>query len=165
MLLYHVALLEEAGQFPEALSLLDTSAKERAIIDRTAVMERRGTIVPAFKLRGADWRDFKARLLTKLGNVEEAEHAWKALIQQNSDCRDYYKGYLSIKGVDLGLWYRILTGSFAHKHPDTMSEEARQETVRILRTFSAQLPKATVPRRLALEYSKGLHPSLCHELV
>lgn len=38
-----------------------------------------------------------------------------------------------------------------------MPEEARQETVRILRTFSEQLPKATVPRRLALEYSKGLY--------
>ena len=46
-----------------------------------------------------------------------------------------------------------------------MSEEARQETVRILRDFSELLPKATVPRRLALEYSKGLYPSLRHELV
>jgi hypothetical protein len=46
MLLYHVALLEEVGQFSEALSLLDTNAKARAIIDRTAVMERRGAIVP-----------------------------------------------------------------------------------------------------------------------
>lgn len=43
-----------------------------------------------------------------------------------------------------------------------MSEKARQETVRILRTFSEQLPKATVPRRLALEYSKGLCHSLSH---
>jgi len=46
-----------------------------------------------------------------------------------------------------------------------MSEETRQETVRILRTFSEQLPKATVPRRLALEYSKGLYLPLCHEPV
>ena len=103
MLLYHVALLEEVGQFSEALNLLDTNAKARIIIDKTAVMERRGTIVPEVKLRDADRCGFKARLLTKLGNVEEAEHAWKALIQQNPDCRDYYKGYLSIKGVDLGL--------------------------------------------------------------
>lgn len=44
MLLYHVALLEELEQFSEALSLLDTNAKSRAIVDRTAVMERRGTI-------------------------------------------------------------------------------------------------------------------------
>lgn len=57
-------------------------------------------------------------------------------------------------------WEALLTNT-----PDTMSEEARQETIRILRAFSAQLPKATVPRRLALEYSKGLHPSLYHELV
>ena len=46
-----------------------------------------------------------------------------------------------------------------------MSEEARQETVRILRTFSDQLPKATVPRRLALEYSKGSSLSLRHEPI
>jgi len=45
MLLYHVALLEEVEQFSEALSLLDTNAKARVILDRTAVMERRGTIV------------------------------------------------------------------------------------------------------------------------
>ena len=46
-----------------------------------------------------------------------------------------------------------------------MSEEIRQETVRILRTFSEQLPKATVPRRLALEYSKGLYPPFSREPV
>ena len=68
------------------------------------------------KLRDTDWCDSTARLLTKLGNVEEAEHAWRVLIQQNSDCRDYYKGYLSTKGLDLGLWYWILSGSFPHKY-------------------------------------------------
>jgi hypothetical protein len=45
---------------------------------------------------------------------------------------------------------------------DAMLEDARQETVRILRTFSEQLPKATVPRRLALEYSKGLYLTTFH---
>lgn len=48
---------------------------------------------------------------------------------------------------------------------DTMSEEARQETVRILCTFFGQLPKAIVPRRLALEYSKGPCLSLCNEPI
>ena len=116
MLLYHVALLEELGQFSEALSLLDTNAKARVIIDRTAVMERRGTIMSTARSRDANWYGSKARLLTKQGNVDEAERAWKALIQQNSDCRDYYKGYLSVKGVDLGLWYRILPAGSAHTH-------------------------------------------------
>lgn len=46
MLLYHVALLEEVRKFSEALNLLDTNAKARIITDRTAVMERRGTVVP-----------------------------------------------------------------------------------------------------------------------
>lgn len=103
MLLYHVALLEEVGQFSEALDLLDTSAKGRLIIDRTAVMERRGIAVPDTDLQDADHCDFKARLLTKLRDMEEGGHAWKALIQQNSDCRDYYRGYLSTKGLNLGL--------------------------------------------------------------
>lgn len=44
-LLYHVLLLEELGEFSEALSLLDMSAKSRAIVDRTAIMEFRGTHV------------------------------------------------------------------------------------------------------------------------
>ena len=48
---------------------------------------------------------------------------------------------------------------------DTMSEEARQETVRILRSFSEQIPKATVPRRLALEYSEGSYSGLCRGLT
>ena len=45
LLLYHVSLLEEVGELSEALNLLDTNAKARVIIDRTAVMERRGTVV------------------------------------------------------------------------------------------------------------------------
>lgn len=44
LLLYHIALLEEAGEFSEALGLLDVNAKARVIIDRTAIMERRGTV-------------------------------------------------------------------------------------------------------------------------
>lgn len=48
---------------------------------------------------------------------------------------------------------------------DAMSEEVRLETVRILRTFSEQLTKATVPRRLALEYSKGLYLPHSHKPV
>lgn len=42
VLLYHVRVLEELGEHTEALALLDTSAKSRAIIDRVAIMEFRG---------------------------------------------------------------------------------------------------------------------------
>ena len=41
-LLYQVRVLEDLGEYADALSLLDTSAKSRAIVDRTAIMEYRG---------------------------------------------------------------------------------------------------------------------------
>ena len=42
VMLYHVRVLEDLGELSEALSLLDVSAKSRAIIDRVAIMEFRG---------------------------------------------------------------------------------------------------------------------------
>ena len=69
------------------------------------------------------------------------------------------RGWTLVCGIKYSLRALLMNIS------DTMSEEARQETVRILRTFSEQLPKATVPRRLALEYSKGLCLSLCNKPV
>ena len=45
VLLYHVRILEDLEEFNDALALLDTSAKSRAIIDRVAIMEYRGNVV------------------------------------------------------------------------------------------------------------------------
>jgi N-alpha-acetyltransferase 15/16, NatA auxiliary subunit len=45
-LLYHVRLLEDMGETSEALTLLDTSAKSRSIVDRTAIMTLRGALAP-----------------------------------------------------------------------------------------------------------------------
>jgi hypothetical protein len=42
LLLYHIRILEEKGDFSEALTLLDMNAKSRAIVDRVAVLEARG---------------------------------------------------------------------------------------------------------------------------
>ena len=84
----------------EALSVLDTSSKSRAIVDRTAVLEIRGIfyspleepIVKSFLL---------ARLLSKQ-NPPEAEEAWRALIDHNTDSYEYYRGYLKYLGIDDG---------------------------------------------------------------
>ncbi|KAG5641987.1 hypothetical protein DXG03_003816 [Asterophora parasitica] len=73
--------------------------------------------------------NFAARLLSKLGS-DEAEHAWRVLIEHNPDCYDYYRGYLLNLGLSL----------------DSSSTDA----LTILREFSAQVPKAAAPRRLAL---------------
>ena len=43
MLLYHIRVLEDLGEYSKALTLLDVSAKSRAIVDRVSIMESRGT--------------------------------------------------------------------------------------------------------------------------
>ncbi|KAL1747385.1 NMDA receptor-regulated protein 1-domain-containing protein [Schizophyllum fasciatum] len=78
-LLYHIRVLEALGQLPDALNLLDHNAKQRAIVDRTAIMETR------------------ARLLTKLGS-DDAANAWRALIDHNPECYAYYRGYIERLG-------------------------------------------------------------------
>ena len=45
ILLYHVRVLEDLGDLTEALALLDSSAKERTIIDRVAIQEFRGELL------------------------------------------------------------------------------------------------------------------------
>jgi tetratricopeptide (TPR) repeat protein len=43
VLLYHIRILEGLGEYSKALAMLDSSAKSRSIVDRTAIMEQRGT--------------------------------------------------------------------------------------------------------------------------
>lgn len=42
VLLYHIRILEQLGEYAPALSMLDTESKSRRIVDRTAIMEQRG---------------------------------------------------------------------------------------------------------------------------
>jgi tetratricopeptide (TPR) repeat protein len=119
-LLYHIRILEELGENSEALLLLDINAKSRAIVDRTAIME------------------IRARLLSKLKS-DEAHHAWRALIEQNPDSYDYYRGFLSNQNIDL----------------DAITDENRQQALTFLREFSSQIPRARAPRWLALAIATG----------
>ncbi|RPD56962.1 NMDA receptor-regulated protein 1a [Lentinus tigrinus ALCF2SS1-7] len=120
ILLYHVRVLEDLGDYTEAIALLDASAKERTIIDRVAIME------------------FRARILSKAGK-DEAKQAWQGLIEQNPDCYDYYKGFLSSRGIDI----------------DAVTDENRSKAVQSLHDFSEQFSKASAPRRLALDIALG----------
>ena len=100
VLLYHIRVLEDLGEFSDALALLDTSAKTRAIIDRVAIMEFRGTNRDHPPRTNAN--SVPARLLSKSKLTDDAAHAWQALIQQNADKLEYYQGYFLNHGIDLG---------------------------------------------------------------
>ncbi|KAF6747195.1 NMDA receptor-regulated protein 1a [Ephemerocybe angulata] len=115
-LLFYITLLEELGEHSEALSVLDSNSRSRAIVDRTAVSETR------------------ARLLTKLG-TPEAEEAWHTLLERNSDCYDYYAGYLSNKGHTL--------------------TEPSPAALQIVSDLAAEFPRAKAPKRLSLNLSTG----------
>jgi hypothetical protein len=47
-----------------------------------------------------------ARLLSKQGPGEEAEQAWRALIQCNPDNTGYYYGFFSSKSIELSVFYQ-----------------------------------------------------------
>ncbi|KAG8970736.1 hypothetical protein FRC03_004118 [Tulasnella sp. 419] len=121
LLLYYIRMLEEVEKYDAALQFLDSSAKARSIVDRRAIMTTR------------------AHLLSKLGRTDEAEEGWKALIEHNSECYDYYRGYLSNKNIDL----------------DHLTPETRETALSVFREFSSQLPRATAPKRWILTLSSG----------
>lgn len=79
--LYHASLLVQSGDFTAALALLDSSTESRVIIDKTAAAHLR------------------ARILTSMGKTDEAEDAWKLLLNLNPDSREYLLGYLTNLGV------------------------------------------------------------------
>ncbi|KAJ3482804.1 hypothetical protein NLI96_g6742 [Meripilus lineatus] len=137
VLLYHVRLLHDLGENQEALNLLDICAKDRTIIDRTAIME------------------FRARILSKLKH-NDAEHAWQALIQQNPDCYLYYKGFFSHRGIDLGMPDGSTNGNLTETFDtDFITDANREETLKLLREFTEHHSRAAAPRRLALNVAQG----------
>lgn len=99
-----------------------------------------------------------ARLMSKLG-MPDAEHSWQALIEQNPECHQYYKGFLQNRGIDLGAHSFVQTRDTRpiKSYLDAMTEETRGLALQSLLDFSQQLNRATAPRRLALNLAQGTH--------
>lgn len=121
VLLYHIRILEELEDYSQALSILDSNAKSRVIVDRIAVME------------------FRARILTKSGQTQAAQDAWRTLIQQNPDNPHYYHGFLKTKDINL----------------ESLTEETRSKALECLKELSDALPKVATPKRLSLNAASG----------
>ncbi|KAI9738678.1 MAG: hypothetical protein M1834_008183 [Cirrosporium novae-zelandiae] len=78
--LYKNSIIAEMGDYQRALDHLDAACKHN--LDRLAVMEMR------------------AHYLLKLERKEEAEEAYKALLDRNAENRLYYDGLVAARGID-----------------------------------------------------------------
>ncbi|GJJ06056.1 hypothetical protein Clacol_000244 [Clathrus columnatus] len=83
VLLYYLRILEELGEYSDALAQLDLYVTGRSIVDKVAIAE------------------IRARLLSKLNSMDDALQAWRALIDQNPDCHRYYTELFKLQGIDI----------------------------------------------------------------
>nr|CDP26672.1 Putative NMDA receptor-regulated protein 1 [Podospora anserina S mat+] len=113
-LLYKNSIISEQGETERALEHLEQECKK--CLDRLAVMELR------------------ARYLAELGRKEEAETAYRALIDRNPDHTDYYKRLVDVLGL-------------------TAEDEAAQKA--IFDEYSAKYPRSDAARRLPLDFLTG----------
>ncbi|KAH7098643.1 N-terminal acetyltransferase A, auxiliary subunit [Auriculariales sp. MPI-PUGE-AT-0066] len=111
--LYHIRVLEELGKLDEALIMLEASIKSRSIVDRLALLELR------------------PRLLAKLGRTDEAEAAYRAIIERNPDNAAYIEQLAKLKGL------------------------ASTDSLELLADLETKVPKGSAPTRIALDVATG----------
>jgi peptide alpha-N-acetyltransferase len=115
--LYKNTVIAEAGDTKRALDHLESLYKFN--LDRTAVMELR------------------AEYLLKLERYEEAEKAYRALVERNNEYRAYYDG--------LERALRL----------DRSSEESRQKLKELYDEFAAKSERLDAARRIPLDFLEG----------
>jgi N-alpha-acetyltransferase 15/16, NatA auxiliary subunit len=115
--LYRNSIIEEMGETERALEQLDTIFKSS--LDRTAVMEAR------------------ARHLLKLGRKEEAEQAYRALLERNNEYRQYYEGLEEALGLD-------------RSKPEDLPK-----LTKLYESFAVGSERLDAARRIPLDFLKG----------
>jgi N-alpha-acetyltransferase 15/16, NatA auxiliary subunit len=86
ILLYHAQVLELLEDYTAALNFLDIKLSNRRIVDRHAALEAR------------------ARLFSKLKRIDEADAAWRELIDLNPESLEYYEWLLTTHGLEIGKY-------------------------------------------------------------
>ncbi|GFZ49424.1 hypothetical protein JCM24511_07544 [Saitozyma sp. JCM 24511] len=120
--LYIVKLCMEGGKHEEALRRLEKGLADKVISPRGEASQLR------------------AELLFTLGRREEAEDAYRALLEQNPDNLEYYRGFLRTKGLDITV---------------PLDQDATSRVLAQLSTFAESYPRSSAPRRLALDIAQG----------
>ncbi|KAF2842372.1 TPR-like protein [Patellaria atrata CBS 101060] len=115
--LYKNTIIAEAGDYQRALDHIETLLKHP--LDRTAVMEMR------------------AQYLLKLGKNEDAEKAYRALIERNNAFRDYYDGLENALGLD------------------RLKEESINRLAELYESLAKKDERVDAPRRIPLDFLQG----------
>jgi N-alpha-acetyltransferase 15/16, NatA auxiliary subunit len=115
--LYKNTVIAESGDTERALKDLDKIMKTN--LDRTAVMELR------------------AQYLLKLNRLEEAEKAYRALLDRNSENRLYYDGLEKSLGLDRS------------------KEEAWPQLIELYDSYAEKSERYDAPRRIPLDFLSG----------
>ncbi|KAF9578148.1 N-alpha-acetyltransferase 16, NatA auxiliary subunit, partial [Lunasporangiospora selenospora] len=123
MLLYHNTMLEETGDIQGALEHLDSI--ESHVSDRKALMEKR------------------AKFLIALGRSDDAEEAYRALIQHNPDNFAYIEGLTKSMGLANGEGAKAL------------SAENESKLLTMFTELQDQYPRSNAAKRLPLRYATG----------
>ncbi|KAJ8597054.1 N-terminal acetyltransferase A, auxiliary subunit [Rhizopogon salebrosus TDB-379] len=133
LLMYHIRILEEMGNFELALDMLESNDRTKggSVLDRTTGTEMKARLLAKLKESHVD--DEKNTDWTK-----QADTTWRWLLSQNADCYEYYKGLLANEGIDLA----------------NITDENRARALKLFRDFFDFKP-ATAPRRLALDVATG----------
>ena len=117
LFLYRLSLLVELGQLQPALAYLDSIADR--LCDSLAYLEAR------------------ARLLSQLQRLQEAELYYRHLLSLNPDCLDYHRGLQSALGLD------------ADRAEDS------ERLLSLYQSLQLQFPLSSLCRRLPLDFTRG----------
>lgn len=112
--LYKNMVIADSGDIERALENLESIAK--ASLDKVAVLEKR------------------AEYLLKLGRMEEAQTAYRVLIERNAEKRVYYAGLEQAMGL---------------------GEGDVQKKKELYKEFAGKYPRSDAPRRVPLNFLEG----------
>jgi tetratricopeptide (TPR) repeat protein len=115
--LYRNTIIAESGDIERALEHLETILKNN--LDRTAVLELR------------------AKYLLQLGRKEEAEKAYRALLDRNTDYRAYYDGLEHALGLE------------------RTDEASVKKLTELYESYASKSERIDAPRRIPLDFLDG----------
>lgn len=120
--LHVINVMVKAGKLKEALEQLEDNERAKLIPNDIETIE------------------LQASILTQLGRTDEAEIAYRKLLEANPDKLGYYHDLLKLRGLELR---------------SQLSPEQREKVLLVLDGFKESYPRALAPKRLALEVAQG----------